>query len=111
MPTHQELSDLNNNCDWEWTTQNGVNGYVVCGRGEYASNSIFIPCVGYSSGALPDDSGSLYDFGSLGSYWSSVPGSGMYDSWTLVFDSSSHYTYDDPRYFGLSIRPVQGFTK
>ena len=29
MPTKEELDTLNSNCDWTWTTQNGVNGYVV----------------------------------------------------------------------------------
>jgi hypothetical protein len=46
MPTTQELGDLNNNCDWTWTSMNGVNGYIVRGRAEYASNSIFLPCAG-----------------------------------------------------------------
>ena len=26
MPTKQEFDGLNNNCDWTWTTQNGVTG-------------------------------------------------------------------------------------
>ena len=29
MPTLDELNGLNNNCDWTWTTTNGVNGYLV----------------------------------------------------------------------------------
>ena len=33
MPTYQELDNLCGKCDWAWTTQNGVNGYVVRGRG------------------------------------------------------------------------------
>ena len=45
MPTKEELDALNSNCDWTWATINGVNGYVVRGRGEYASNSIFLPAL------------------------------------------------------------------
>ena len=42
MPTDQEMDDLcHNKCDWTWTTQNGVNGYIVRGRGDYAAANIF----------------------------------------------------------------------
>ena len=107
MPTSQELDDLSSKCDWTWTTMSGVNGYVVRGRGDYASDSIFLPCSGRDYGA------SLDDAGSYGYYWSSVPDSYGYFAWHLCFDSGDHYTYDDfgsPDYAG-SVRPVQGFTK
>ena len=87
-------------------TMNGVYGYVVRGRGEYASNSIFLPCAGYGYGGT-----SLVDAGSYGYYWSSVPYSGYYNSWYLNFDSSYHSTYYDYRSYGRSVRPLQGFTK
>ena len=105
MPTDQELDNLNSNCDWTWTTQNGVNGYIVRGRGNYASNSIFLPCAGYGDGT------SLYNAGSRGLYWSSVPISGSNYAWYLYFNSSDHGTdYSSRRYYGRSVRPVQGFT-
>lgn len=108
MPTYQELYDLcYNKCDWTWTTMNGVNGYVVHGRGEYASNSIFFPCAGYGYGtSLVSDS--------YGYYWSSVPladNSLGYYSLRLSFSSSGHYVSYNRRYLGQSVRPVQGFTK
>ena len=65
MPTHQELSCLKSNCDWTWTTLNGVTGYVVRGRGDYASASIFLPAAGFGSKT------SLDEAGSFGCYWSS----------------------------------------
>ena len=109
MPTQQEFDDLNSKCDWAWTTtQDGVNGYIVSGRNAYASKSIFIPCAGYGYGA------SLYNSGSLGYYWSSVPNSdNYYLSWDLYFYSSCHDTdsYYCSRVLGFSVRPVQGFTK
>ncbi len=107
MPTGQELSDLNSKCDWTWTTVNGVKGYVVKGKGLYASASIFLPCAGDGYGA------SLNSAGSIGYYWSSVPYSGSYDyAWGLRFHSGGHDTrsYDD-RDYGQSVRPVQGFTE
>ena len=105
MPTKQECDDLNSKCDWIWTTMNGVNGYVVRGKGDYASNSIFLPCagLGYTT--------SLYYAGSYGLYWSSVPYSDYNSSWGLDFDSSGHGTYYNSRYHGQSVRPLQGFTK
>ena len=106
MPTKQEFSDLNSKCDWVWTTTNGVNGYVVRGKGDYLSKSIFLPCAGYGDGT------SLLDAGSNGTYWSSVPHSGYDDAaWGLSFYSSYHYTYFGSRDFGHSVRPLQGFTK
>ncbi|MBO4286794.1 MAG: protein kinase, partial [Kiritimatiellae bacterium] len=106
MPTEQELTDLNGKCDWRWTTRNGVNGYVVRGRGAYVSNSIFLPAAGYGRGY------SLDRAGSFGGYWSSVPRSdSSYGSRGLYFYSGGHLTYSSDRYYGFSVRPVQGFTK
>ena len=104
MPTKQEFDELNNKCDWSWTIMNGVAGYLVRGRGDYAPNSIFLPCASYGYRT------SLYDAGSIGYYWSSVPESGHYACY-LHFYSSDHYTSYDYRYFGRSVRPLQGFTK
>ena len=104
MPTDQEIRDLNNNCNWTWTTINGVAGYVVRGKGDYASNSIFLPCAGYGYGT------SLGGSGSYGSYWSSVPLSGISNAYILYFTSSYHRTSNIGRSGGHSVRPVQGFT-
>jgi len=106
MPTKREFDGLNNKCDWTRTTQNGVKGYVVRGRGDYASNSIFLPCAGLGYTTSLDYSGSD------GFYWSSVPYSGNdYYSRKLRFDSFNHETDLNTRYYGVSVRPVQGFTK
>ena len=108
MPTYQELSDLAGKCDWTWTTQNGVQGYLVKGQGAYASASIFLPCAGYGYRT------SLNDAGSGGYYWSSVPSSDhSHDAaWYLFFDSSGPTTdYYFIRSYGQSVRPVQGFTE
>lgn len=106
MPTDAEFSALINNCDWTWTTQSGVNGYVVRGRGAYASNSIFLPAAGYGFGT------SLGDAGSGGDYWSSVPDSDGSYAWYLDFDSGGHSTHEyGYRGSGQSVRPVQGLAK
>ena len=105
MPTDQELKDLCEKCNWTWTQMNGVNGYVIRGRGEYASACIFLPCAGIGCGP------SLSTAGSDGHYWSSVPSSDFDNSWYLYFDSSLHGTGLNYRDYGRSVRPVQGFTK
>ncbi len=43
MPAQNEIEELINSCTWEWTTQNGVNGYKVTGKN---GKSIFFPAAG-----------------------------------------------------------------
>ena len=106
MPTYQELDDLYYKCDWTWTTMNGVNGYIVRGKGDYASNCIFLPCTGWGDGTW------LNYAGLQGGYWSSVPCSDDSRAWDLYFYSGYyHNTNYELRYFGQSVRPLQGFIK
>ena len=107
MPTKQEFDDLNSQCDWTRTTLNGVTGYIFRGKGDYSSKSIFLPCAGFGHGP------SLSFAGWDGYFLSSVPGSyGDYYAWILYFSSSLPSTEGSySRYFGLSVRPLQGFTK
>lgn len=105
MPTEEEWDDLKNKCEWIWETKNGTTGYVVRGKGNYSSASIFLPAAGGGYGA------SLGNSGSDGYYWSSVPYSGSYRSYELSFNSRSSYTFDSNRYRGRPVRPLQGFIK
>ena len=107
MPTDQELNDLcYHQCDWTWTATNGVNGYLVRGRGDFADASIFVPAAGDGDGT------SLGSAGSRGNVWSSVPvAGGSYYAWDLYFYSSGHDTNGSHRGYGRSVRPVQGFTE
>lgn len=106
IPTRQELFDLDDKCDWTWTTRNGVNGYVVRGRDYFANASIFLPAAGYGRGT------SIGDAGSGGYYWSPIPGASSSDfARDLEFGADGHHTYGSYRFDGLSVRPVQGFAK
>ena len=100
MPTKEELNELITRCTWEWTTQNGVNGYKVTGPN---GNSIFLPAAGYRLAS------SLIDAGGFGSYWTSTNG-GYYLDYTyaycIEFQSSRHYICSNRRYTGNSVRPV-----
>ena len=103
MPTKQELDDLVSKCNWKWTTVNSVQGWVITGKD---SASIFLPCAGYGYGT------SLSHAGSYGSYWSSVSDSDSFNSaWDLDFLTGSHGAGYGNRYYGRSVRPVQGFTE
>ena len=102
MPTDAEFSALINNCDWTWTTKNGVAGYEVRGQGNYASNSIFLP----AAGAGLDSS--LYYPGSFGFYWSSMPNSDSSNiAWSIYFNSGNFGRSNYDRNIGLSVRPVR----
>ncbi|MBP5320828.1 MAG: hypothetical protein J6334_07545, partial [Kiritimatiellae bacterium] len=105
MPAFAEHHDLINNCDWRWTAKNGENGYEVRGRGDYASNSIFLPAAGYGYGSC------LY-IGLTGFCWSSTPESGDYGpitAWYLNFDSGKSILSSIVRCYGLTVRPVREF--
>ena len=103
MPTYQELSDLNSKCSWTRTSKNGVNGYVITGKGDYGSDSIFLPVIGWGKGEA------LNDVAWAGSYWSSDSSSSDTDSFALYFDWEFNYhsrsSFD--RSYGRGIRPVQ----
>ena len=62
MPTIAEWRELSDKCTWSWTTQNGINGYLVVASN---GNSIFLPASGWRNGMGHDG------LGVHGSYWSS----------------------------------------
>ena len=98
MPTKAEQDELRTKCKWDWTTQNGVNGYKVTGPN---GNSIFLPAAGWM------DEGTLYDAGSFGFCWSSSLYSGdLYLVYGVYFDSDDVGWSINPRYSGFTVRPV-----
>ena len=98
MPTYDEFSELKKNCTWDWTTQNGVNGYKVTGPN---GNSIFLPAAGYMYG------GSLDGAGSYGYYWSSSLYTDYPSYAYSVYFRSVYVDWDNGnRYYGRSVRPV-----
>ena len=98
LPTKEQLEELKNECEWKWTTQNGVEGQKVTGPN---GKSIFLPAAGYRY-----CNGNVGSVGTYGNYWSSTP----YDSdyaWYLKFDSSGFGMYNSTRCYGLSVRLVR----
>ena len=99
IPTKAEQQELLDNCEWEWTTQNGVNGYKVTGPN---GNHIFLPAAGYRYGS------SLDYAGSYGYYWSSTPYSSSTNGAYLLLFRSSHHNADYYNYRndGYTVRPL-----
>ena len=99
MPTGAEQDELINNCTWQWTSLNGVNGYRVTGPN---GNSIFLPAAGSRLGAGP------YSQGYSGYSWSSsLSSSKGYRAYYLRFESKNFDRSDKyDRYYGLTVRPV-----
>lgn len=111
MPTRSEVERLVEKTSTSWTTQNGVYGRLIRGKGAYSSKSIFVPAVGIGSGK------DLKENGSTGLYWSATPdftntqllsGQHVY-SYAYVI----HFTSEDfgkyllySRFAGGCIRPV-----
>ena len=96
MPTKEELEELVDKCDWQWTTQRGHNGYKVTGPN---GNSIFLPAAGWRFGISTID-------GSNGLYWSSTPYGSDTRASKLSFYDGGHYVVSDDRDYGESVRPV-----
>lgn len=98
MPTENEIKELNNGCIWNWTTQNGVNGYKITGPN---GNSIFLPAAGYRG-----DTEIRYR-GSYGYYWSGT----LYESYMdcaggFIFGGGYRNWGSGNRQGGRTVRPV-----
>ncbi|MGM9860560.1 MAG: protein kinase, partial [Muribaculaceae bacterium] len=98
LPSKSEIEELVDNCTWEWTTMNGINGYKV--KSKKNSNYIFLPAAGGHSGS------SFGAIGSDGYYWSGTPDTYYGRAYVLIFVSDERRRDDIYRYFGLSVRPV-----
>ena len=104
MPTADEYEELINNCKWEWTNKDGINGYKVTSKKN--GKSIFMPITGfrYYEGV---------QFRAIkGVYWTSE----LYTvtptkAWCLEFDFSNvelHFgNLSSNRFSGRCIRAVK----
>lgn len=100
MPTKEEIEELIDECSWQWTSINKVNGYRITGPN---GNSIFIPAAGYRV-----DNG-LYRRGYQAISWSDkVVFAGAH---CLRFGDAKWERSIIDRYVGVSVRPVCGVFK
>lgn len=106
MPTADEFEELINpsNCNWEWTTKDGINGYKVTGR--RTGNSIFLPITGCRF------YGDVQFRAINGFYWSStLYSTNPNKAWCLEFNFSDVSVYygnlSSNRFSGRCIRAVK----
>ena len=108
LPTKDEIIELKDKCNWDWTTQRGHNGYKVVGP---SGKSIFLPAAGLHGGAAPITPtihavrALLYYVGESGHYWGSTPYESKYACY-LYFCFSDYDRYWYSRDYGFSVRPV-----
>ena len=116
LPTKKEFQELLDYCTWEWTTQDGVNGYRV--TSQINGNSIFLPAAGFRHRT------SSHSQGSDGYYWSATPYENYANSVLvenkdggivnivnelanfLKFDEGGRGTHREFRKIGFRVRPV-----
>lgn len=97
MPTRAEVQELIDNCDWEFTSLVGVQGYRVKSR--VNTSSIFLPLVGSIANGVYNPSGGGY-------YWSSNRNTSDNMGYIIQFDSSQHRYYKMYRDRALPIRAI-----
>ena len=125
IPTKLEMENLIKYCTWEFTTQNGEDGFLVKGWENYSGNSIFFPVSGYYD-EKGDFTPGIYNMENkadvyLAHYWTSTPGNdnisanaiGIYnvvDKGDNVIEGEGlHYKIETlNRCYGIKIRPVKG---
>ena len=108
MPTREEMDELHDNCTWEWTAINGVNGYRVTSKKQgYTDRSIFLPAAGYKANGR-------YQYGSNGNYWSRSLMTDPYGDGSVICGTAACIRFNnnqanigwEDRMAGLSVRPV-----
>ena len=111
MPSLEDWEELmdSNNCEWAWTTKNGISGYLVTSK--LTENSIFLPAAGNKH------YDSLNSSNSWGYYWLNELADPNYSRWKNyncnslstvrgTIRASSFDAYIGDRVYGYSIRPV-----
>ena len=98
MPTDAEWTELFEDCTWEWTQMDGIDGRKVTGPN---GNSIFFPAAGLRSGS------DLNYAGTNGQSWSStLYYNESFRAWSMGFDSGNVSENVFFRCRGRSVRPV-----
>lgn len=104
MPTETEISELLENCTFEWVTRDDVKGALFTSKKN--GNSIFLPAAGQKSGRYISDKNrkGIYLSGSIG--WSPTKAQSL---WIESYPGA--HMDNTSRKYGSSIRPVVDLPK
>lgn len=102
IPTKAQIDELLENCTWEWTTLNEVNGYKVTSKKPgYTDRSIFLPVTGKY------EDGKVFNYRSHGYYWSRNCGTITSEiAYTLEVYTKGASAEMQSRCESLAVRPV-----
>ena len=98
MPTNVEIQELSDNCNYTWTTHNGVYGMLFTSR--INGNSVFFPASGLMEGTT------LYNVGENGIYWASTLYSNIEADDLDFVESTVEAEGNNYRYLGFTVRGV-----
>lgn len=100
LPTQAEVQELVENCTWEWTEVNGINGRRATAPN---GNSVFFPAAASRIGEEMSN-----QVGQRGCYWTGTlyPDNTNFAYYFYFYSGNQYYTYRTRRYFGYSVRPV-----
>ncbi len=104
VPKASEIENLLALCSWNWTTNNGVVGYTIVGKGLYAGNSVFIPAMGYGDGTTTNKVDTIY-------LWSATADS--VGTRRITVGSGNRVwraTNTTSRIYGFPLRPVKSMS-
>ena len=100
-PTIDEWGKLFDNCTYEWTAVNGVNGCIFTGKDDYKNNSIFLPAAGYNMSGTKE-------LGETCKYLSATMGSRNYNYMYCKLDSYGDVSWSVSSSYSISYKcPVR----
>ncbi|MBR6277279.1 MAG: hypothetical protein IKR41_00785 [Bacteroidales bacterium] len=105
IPTHDEISELRENCQWQYAKVNGIIGFIVTGGN---GNSIFVPASGYMSNTELKMQGKSANFwgANLTAYDATKTVAYELVAYRSTDNSVNRYAGTISRYYGEPIRAV-----
>ena len=101
MPSFDQIMELLENCTYEWTTVNGINGGKLTSKTN--GGTIFLPAAGYINVQFVEPS----SVGTIGGFWSgTLHPRFSYDAYTVGFHSRKVSCDNYYRCSGYPVRPV-----
>jgi hypothetical protein len=97
LPTKEQAQELVDDCDWEETALNGVEGFRVTGGN---GNSIFLAAGGGRDGTRVLYTAQGADF------WTGDISDADGEAWCFTFYNGRYYVDDLWRHYGFAVRPV-----